>query len=326
MDAVTPHDAFIGAGCEGAQEPQPAVSIEAGAMWGQVYDAVTTKAGRYVQGGGCLTVGVAGLVQSGGFGSFSKNYGLAAASLVEAEIVTADGRVRTANACTNPELFWALKGGGGGSFGVVTRLTLRTDALPDTFGAVFATIRATSDAAYRCLIARTMTFYRDNLLNPHWGEQITLRPENTLAISMLFQGLSRKEAQDIWQPFSGLACCLAGRFSIAKEPQIIALPARRFWDPEFLKALPGMALTDDRPGASQSNIFWAGDQGQAAQFLHGYKNARGFRPRSCINRVKRCWPTHYLPRHPVIGVCHCILTRALLGHPVRRSSLPVIQQ
>ena len=38
----------------------------------QVYDAVTTKAGRYVQGGGCLTVGVAGLVQSGGFGSFSK--------------------------------------------------------------------------------------------------------------------------------------------------------------------------------------------------------------------------------------------------------------
>ena len=64
-------------------------------------------------------------MQSGGFGSFSKAFGTAAASLLEAEVVTADGAVRIANACTNPELFWALKGGGGGSFGVVTQLTLR---------------------------------------------------------------------------------------------------------------------------------------------------------------------------------------------------------
>jgi hypothetical protein len=59
----------------------------------QVYDAVTTQAGRYVQGGGCTTVGVSGLMQSGGFGSFSKHYGLAAAGLLEAEVVTADGVV-----------------------------------------------------------------------------------------------------------------------------------------------------------------------------------------------------------------------------------------
>ncbi|MEJ7675420.1 MAG: FAD-binding protein [Chitinophagaceae bacterium] len=75
----------------------------------QAYEAVTTKAGRYVQGGGCATVGVAGLIQSGGFGSFSKNYGLAAAALLEAEIVTADGSVKIANACNNPDLFWAIK-------------------------------------------------------------------------------------------------------------------------------------------------------------------------------------------------------------------------
>ena len=100
-----------------ATAPQPAVTVEAGAIWGRVYDAVTTRAGRYVQGGGCLTVGVAGLIQSGGFGSFSKAYGMAAASLLEAEIVTADGAVRIANACTHPDLFWAIKGGGGGSLG-----------------------------------------------------------------------------------------------------------------------------------------------------------------------------------------------------------------
>ncbi len=101
-----------------------------------VYNEVTTASGRYVQGGGCLTVGVAGLVQGGGFGSFSQSYGTAAASLLEAEIVTADGAVRIANACINPDLFWALKGGGGGTFGVVTRLTLRTHELPETMGGV----------------------------------------------------------------------------------------------------------------------------------------------------------------------------------------------
>ncbi len=95
-----------------------------------------------MQGGGCTTVGVAGLVQSGGFGSFSKAFGRAAASLLEAEVVTADGKVRIVNACSEPDLFWALKGGGGGNFGVVTRLTLRAHQLPELFGAVNLTVKA----------------------------------------------------------------------------------------------------------------------------------------------------------------------------------------
>ena len=108
----------------------------------QAYDAVTTKGGKYVQGGGCTTVGVAGLIQSGGFGSFSKHFGLAAGGLLEAEIVTADGKIRVANACTNPDLFWALKGGGGGSYGVVSKLTLRVHDLPEFFGVANFTIKA----------------------------------------------------------------------------------------------------------------------------------------------------------------------------------------
>src|SRR5213075_3019838 len=123
--------------------------------------AVTSRAGRYVQGGGCTTVGVAGLIQSGGFGSFSKGFGTAASSLLEAEIVTADGAVRVANACTNPDLFWALKGGGGGSWGVVTKVTLRTHDLPEFFGYAGGTIKAGSDAAFRRLIDRFVAFYRE---------------------------------------------------------------------------------------------------------------------------------------------------------------------
>jgi FAD/FMN-containing dehydrogenase len=201
MNAVTLDDAFIGVGRAEQYRPEQPVTVEAGAIWGQVYDAVTTKEGRYVQGGGCLTVGVAGLIQSGGLGSFSKAYGMAAASLLEAEIVTADGAVRIANTCTNPDLFWGIKGGGGGSLGVVTRLTLRTHSLPEFFGAVFTTIKATSDAAFRRLIGEVVSFYSENLLNPHWGEQIVFRPCNVLAIAMVFQGLDQQQAETIWRPF-----------------------------------------------------------------------------------------------------------------------------
>src|SRR6185369_4812087 len=193
MNTVVLHDAFVAQGCEGKQKPQPAVSVGAGTIWTQAYDAVTTRAGRYVQGGGCTTVGVAGLVQSGGFGSFSKNYGTAAAALLEAEIVTADGAARIANACVNPELFWGIKGGGGGSLGVVTKLTLRTRDLPETFGGVFGTIQARSDAAFRKLTARILSFYREQLLNPHWGEQIVFGSGNPARISMVFQVLDRKQ-------------------------------------------------------------------------------------------------------------------------------------
>lgn len=179
MDAATLHDAFVAEGCA-TDTAQPAVSLGAGAIWMQAYDAVVTRGGCYVQGGGCTTVGVAGLL--------------------EAEVVTADGAIRVVNASRHPDLFWALKGGGG-SFCVVTRLTLRTHALPDTFGAVRGVIQARSDAAYQRLIAAFVAFYAARLCNPHWGETATVRPDNTLRIAMAFQGMDRSEAEAEWRGF-----------------------------------------------------------------------------------------------------------------------------
>ena len=270
MHDVALHEGFVPAGCDGRIAPVRAVSVGAGAIWAHVYDAVTTKGGGYVQGGGCMTVGVAGLVQSGGFGSFSKAYGTAAGSLLEAEVVTADGKVRVANACSDPDLFWALKGGGGGSLGIVTRLTLRVHPLPEDFGAVNVTIRASSAAAFRRLIAMAVDFYRTRLLNPHWGEQIRVRPDNVLRVSMVFQGLSRSEAVAVWDPFLdavGAAPDLHVDFSPLK---IVSTSARTFWSPTFVKRTLGFIASDDRPGAPIGNVFWPGDQGQAGQFVHGY--------------------------------------------------------
>jgi FAD/FMN-containing dehydrogenase len=271
MNAVVTHDAFVPAGCD--QPPQPAVSVGAGAIWMHVYNAVTTRTGRYVQGGGCGTVGVAGLVQGGGFGSYSKNFGTAGAGLLEAEVVTADGTIRIANACTNPDLFWALKGGGGGTLGAVTRLTLRTYALPDMIGVVSATIQANSDEAYRSLIFRFMTLYADQLLNPTWGESATLRPRNRLRIALEFQGIDRQAATSVWQRFFQWIAERPADFAVSDGPTIVAAAARQRWDPEFFRAhFPQAMLFDDRPGASPDNMYWSGNLSEAGHFIQAYES------------------------------------------------------
>ena len=272
MNDVTLHDAFVAHGCDAA--PQPAVTLGAGAMWIDAYDAVTTRGGRYVQGGGCTTVGVAGLVQSGGFGSFSKNYGTAAAALLEAEVVTADGQVRLANACTNADLFWALKGGGGGSFGVVTRLTLRTRELPEHFGGVYGAIKATGDVAFRELVARIVDFYADTLHSPHWGEQISLHADNSVHFALVFQGLTQAQAEEAWRPLREWLGANTDTLVALHPIEVHALPARHHWDIEFWRQrAPGVMIPDDRPGAPAHHAEWSGDREQACMFLHGYESA-----------------------------------------------------
>jgi FAD/FMN-containing dehydrogenase len=272
MRAIELHDAFTPRGCKGRVAPQPAVSLGAGCLWLDAYDAVTTKAGRYVQGGGCTTVGVAGLVQGGGFGSFSKGFGTGAANLLEAEVVTADGAVRIANACTNPELFWALKGGGGGTFGVVTRLTLRTHDLPAAFGSVNAAIAAASDTAYRALIEQLLSFARTSLLTPHWGEQIRFQFRRKVSISMVFQGLTQAQAQAAWQPFFDWVTARPDDYALSGR-SVAALPAKLFWNAAVMKTIPGVVRGDDRPGAPKEHFFWDGDAGQVGQVLHAYQSA-----------------------------------------------------
>lgn len=272
MNKISMHDAFVGQGCSGRVSAKPAVSVGAGAIWMHTYNEVMTRHGRYVQGGGCATVGVAGLIQSGGFGSFSKNYGIAAASLLEAEVVTADGKVLVVNECSHPELFWGLKGGGGGSLGVVTRVTLETHDLPETFGAFFTTVQANSATAYRRLVAKVLDFYARHLFNPHWGEQISLRPDNSVNFYMVFQGIDKTQAEALWKPFFEWLRHDPD-MTVLSAPQLIALPARHFWDPATLKKIPGLVLSDNRPDAPADNVFWSGNLPETGQYMHGYQSA-----------------------------------------------------
>ena len=94
--------------------------VEAGALVRDL-DEATQRFGLATTSGGCPTVGIAGLTLGGGEGRLDSKYGLACDNLLSAEVVTVDGRRIEASQKSNPDLFWAIRGGGG-NFGVVTEL------------------------------------------------------------------------------------------------------------------------------------------------------------------------------------------------------------
>jgi Berberine and berberine like/FAD binding domain len=176
MSAVVLHDAFVGSGCKGRVAPQPAVSVEAGAIWGH-----------------------------------------------------------------------------------------------EVIGWVSATIVATSDDAYRRLIAKMIDFYAQALFNPRWGEQIRLERGRLLWIRMLFQGLDREQAEAVWRPFADWIAAAPQDFVVISHA-VGARPGRTFWDPSVLRRIPGDVIAADRPGAPESNIFWAGNLDEVGWIVHAYQS------------------------------------------------------
>jgi FAD/FMN-containing dehydrogenase len=110
--------------------------VEAGALWADVVPEAQVH-GLTGLAGSAPHVGVVGYTMGGGFGWLGRKYGFNAASVVEAEVITAEGELVRASAAEHPDLFWGLKGGGG-NFGIVTSLEFRLYPLATVYGgAVF---------------------------------------------------------------------------------------------------------------------------------------------------------------------------------------------
>jgi FAD binding domain/Berberine and berberine like len=104
-------------------------TIGAGAQLIDVYRALNSR-GVTIPAGSCPSVGIGGHALGGGMGLVGRAFGLASDNLIAAQIVTADGKLRTVDSKTDPDLLWALRGGGGGNFGVVTRFKFRVHPVP----------------------------------------------------------------------------------------------------------------------------------------------------------------------------------------------------
>jgi FAD/FMN-containing dehydrogenase len=104
-------------------------TVGAGAQLIDVY-AGLARGGATIPAGSCPSVGIAGVTLGGGMGLAARKFGLSTDNLLAATLVTADGQVRQVNDRTDSSLMWALRGGGGGNFGIVTQFTFRVHALP----------------------------------------------------------------------------------------------------------------------------------------------------------------------------------------------------
>jgi len=113
------------------------VAVGAGARLADIYDALAGR-GRTIAAGCGPTVGIAGLTLGGGLGILGRSHGLTADQFVAARVVLADGRIIDCDAHRHEDLFWALRGAGGGQFGAVTELVLRTLPAPRTTAFHFA--------------------------------------------------------------------------------------------------------------------------------------------------------------------------------------------
>jgi FAD/FMN-containing dehydrogenase len=126
-------------------------TAEGGVLWGELNDAAA-KHGLAVTGGAVSGTGISGYTLGGGLGWLMAKHGLAADNLVAVELVTAEGDILRVDAAAHPDLFWALRGGGG-NFGIATSFTYRLHPIGTIVGGLIAHPIETASALVR--------FYRD---------------------------------------------------------------------------------------------------------------------------------------------------------------------
>jgi FAD/FMN-containing dehydrogenase len=173
------------------------VTIGAGARLVDVYDQLTAQ-GVCIPLGSCLSVGISGLTLGGGIGVVDRAYGLTCDNLISAEIITAQGNKLQCNNTDNSDLFWALRGGGGGNFGVVTSFTFKTHVTSDI--TVFEAYFSFDDFEEVMAQWQTLAQYWPNEM---WGQIIpNWISSNTPVLQVrAFCLNSQSEATPYWEEF-----------------------------------------------------------------------------------------------------------------------------
>jgi hypothetical protein len=125
MKGIEVHGSFKSKGplCS-AEHAGPAITVRAGVTHGEAF-AEADKHDLMIHVAGFPTVGFGGYITGGGHSVLSSKYGLAADAALQMTIVTPDGKLRIVNECSEPDLFWAVRGGGGATFGVIVDFTFK---------------------------------------------------------------------------------------------------------------------------------------------------------------------------------------------------------
>ncbi|MFF4578669.1 FAD-binding oxidoreductase [Streptomyces sp. NPDC001373] len=214
------------------------VRVGAGARLADVHAALAGR-GLGVPAGLCPSVGIAGLTLGGGLGLSSRAHGTTSDRLAGARVVTADGVVREAGPDRDPELFWALRGGGGGNFGVVTEFRLRTHPVGD---AAFAELHW--PGADSAAVVRGWQRWLCALPDPFWSQaEFTVEAGSTAVLAVRavcldgraelerelarLAGLVGREPRDAWISVRGYGDTVRAMAGCPEGgPELCRLPGR----------------------------------------------------------------------------------------------------
>ncbi|MEU4448576.1 FAD-binding oxidoreductase [Actinosynnema sp. NPDC050801] len=229
--------------CDRIQVADDLVTVGGGVRIGRL-SAALAAVGRLVPVGSCPSVGVVGAALGGGFGSHGRLHGLTCDALVSAEVVLASGRVVTASEPEEPDLFWALRGAGGGNFGVVTRATFRTvPARPRTH------LRLAWDFGHAAALVRWWQRWAPDAPDAVSVELVALGPEfpDEEPVAMLVGAAPDRAAVDALVASFGVAPAFAEVVDVSAADAVL-----RHATPHSAVALDpdGIPLVHDRPGMS----------------------------------------------------------------------------
>lgn len=163
-----------------------AIRLDAGVQWGEVYPWLAPYNLTAV-GGASGTVGATGgFLQGGGHGPLTRWKGLAVDQVLEFDVITADGRRERVNSCENIDLFWALRGGGAGTFAIVLSVVLRTYPSPSVIGSI-QSLNVPNETRYADFIHH-FTHFLPSFADAGWAGYFYLSMKNFLFFFFLPNG------------------------------------------------------------------------------------------------------------------------------------------
>ena len=187
----------------------------------------------------------------------------------------------------------------------------------------FVTIKAASDAAFRRLIGRVIDFYAEPCSTRTGASRSPSARTTSLRSRWCSRGWTSGRREAVWRPFLDCGRGLAATISSVESRRCRSSRrsgAATSGTPLPEGACPASSLVDDRPGAPPSNVFWAGDRGEAGQFLHGYQSA--WLPASLLQPDQPAALVDALFAASRHWGCRCISTRGSPARPPRTSRGP----
>ncbi|KAI8239029.1 FAD-linked oxidoreductase ZEB1 [Colletotrichum sp. SAR 10_96] len=288
----------------------------------ELYNAQKALAehGQAIVGGGCGTVGVGGFTPGGGHSLLGPRYGMAADNVLQMEIVSPKGEIMTINEAQNTDLFWAMRGGGPGTFGVITSITFLTHPSPSITHTFWA-IRTEPDAPYlpaltayvlsqmpaleRAGMSMYCTSSRVLMDNPFPVQSLPAQIAGMMGVALLQDQSNPEAMQELWQPINAT---IAARWPEA----VFVLQTEQFaswfdWFDKYRDARPvgyhlifasrlldEAALTEDVDALAAAVGTATEKVGRVTAFLVAGKGVHEAVPRGGGNAVHPAWRRAYI--------------------------------